>query len=147
LPLVARLWHERTMECYVCHEPTTHASECVCKASVHPRCLLKCVALSRSTKCTICHQPITNVQRKETRRYSCLVGTFAIALFSAALVCALGSLLLIALAAEEKREDVFYDLIVCCATSVCMAMVCSRFLQRLLEGHDLILVHEQYSFT
>jgi len=75
------------------------------------------------------------------------VCAFAVCLFCTTLACALASLLLVALAAEEKRQDVFYDLIWCCATSVAMATICSRFLARLLEDHDLVVVHEEYSFT
>lgn len=135
------------MECYVCHEATSDTSECACKASVHPRCLLKCIALSQSTKCTICHQPITNVCRTETRKVAWLVCGFAMVLFLTTLACCIGSLLLVALAVEEKRMSVFQDLLLCCLLSVGMAMLGSRFLQRLLENHELVVVHQEYSFT
>jgi|SaaInlV_125m_DNA_1040241.scaffolds.fasta_scaffold124808_2 E3 ubiquitin-protein ligase DOA10 len=137
------------MECYICHEPTTDAdtSECVCKASVHPRCLMRAIALSRSRKCTICHQPIANVQLKETRRVAWTVLGFATVLFLTTFACCICSLLFVALAVEEKRMSVFQDLLVCCLISVGMAMLGSRFLQRLLENHQLVVVHEEYSFT
>ena len=135
------------MECDVCHEPTTETSECACKAQVHPRCLLKCVALSQSTICTICHQPIVNVRRKETRQVKWLVCGFAMVLFLTTFACCIVSLLLAALAVEEKRTYVFHDLLICCATAVAMAMVGSRFLQRLLEQEELVAGHEEYSFT
>jgi hypothetical protein len=137
------------MECYICHEPTTDAdtSECVCKASVHPRCLLRAIALSKSRKCTICHQPIANVQLKETRRVAWTVFGFAMVLFLTTFACCICSLLFVALAVEEKRMSVFQDLLVCCLISVGMAMLGSRFLQRLLENHQLVVVHEEYSFT
>jgi len=135
------------MECYVCHEPTTETSECACKAHVHPRCLLKCIALSQSTMCTICHAPITNVRRKETRQVAWPACLLAAALFLSTFACCLASLLLVALAVEEERVYVFHDLLICCATAVAMAMVGSRFLQKLLENHALTVVHEEYSFT
>jgi len=137
------------MECYICHEFTTDAdtSQCVCKASVHPRCLLKAVALARSTKCTICHQPIANVQLKATRRVAWTVCGFAMVLFLTTLACCIASLLFVALAVEEQRMSVFQDLLICCLLSVGMAMLGSRFLQRLLENHELVVVHEEYSFT
>ncbi len=43
--------------------------------------------------------------------------------------------------------NVFQDLLLCCLLSVGMAMLGSRFLQRLLENHQLVVVHEEYSFT
>ena len=137
------------MECYICHEPTTDAdtSECACKASVHPRCLLRAIALSRSTRCTICHQPITNVQLKSTRRVAWPVCMLAAALFLSTFACCLASLLLIALAVEEERVHVFHDLLICCGTAVAMAMLGSRFLQGLLENHELTIVHEEYSIA
>ena len=137
------------MQCYVCHEPATETdtSECACRAVVHPRCLLKCIALSQSTNCTICHQPITNVCRKETRQVAWPVCLLAAALFLSTFACCLASLLLISLAVEEHRTYVFHDLLICCAVAVAMAMVGSRFLQRLLENHALTIVHEEYSFT
>ena len=135
------------MECYVCHEPTTDTSECVCKANVHPRCLLKCIALSHSTSCTICHQPITNLHLKERRQVAWPVCGLAAALFLSTFACCLGALLLVALAVEEERMNVFHDLLICCLTAVSMAMLGSRFLQRLLENHALTVVHYEYSFT
>ena len=137
------------MECYICHEPTTDAdtSQCVCKASVHPRCLLRAVALARSRKCTICHQPITNVQLKATRRVAWPVLGLATALFLSTFACCLASLLFVALAVEEQRMSVFQDLLLCCMIAVSMAMAGSRFLQRLLENHSLVVRHEEYSFT
>ena len=135
------------MDCYVCHEPTTETSECACKAYVHSRCLLKCIALSQSTKCTICHQPITNVCQKETLRVRWLVCGFATALFLTTFACCVASLLLVALAVEEKRKSVFQDLLLCCLIAVGMATVGSRFLQRLLEQQELVVRQREYSFA
>ena len=137
------------MECYICHEPVaeTDTSQCACKASVHPRCLLKSVALSRSTKCTICHEMIANVQLKQTRRVSWWVCGFAAALFLSTLGCCMSALLFVALAVEEERMSVFQDLLVCCVIAVAMATLGLRFLQRLLEEHELTVVHEEYSLA
>ena len=137
------------MECYICHEPTTdtETSECACKASVHARCLLRAIALARSTKCTICHQPITNVQLKSTRRVAWMVCGLATALLLSTIACCLAALLFIALAVEEERWGVFEDLLICCVTAVSMAMLGSRFLTRLLENHELMVVHEEYSIA
>ena len=135
------------MECYICHEPTTETSQCTCKAGVHAHCLLKSIQMADRRTCTICKGLIRNVRRRRERRLSRYVGCFAVLLGCVAFLGGLAALLLLALAAEEKRMNVFYDLIICCGTSTAIALLASSFLQKLLNHHDLIIGHTEYVYV
>ena len=43
--------------------------------------------------------------------------------------------------------SVFYDLVVCCGTSVVIAMLASSFLQKLLDDHVLVYEHVEYKYV
>ena len=134
------------MHCFVCHEETAEQCACACKAYVHKACLLKSIEARQNTDCTICKQPIQNIGKREVRVPSRWVVAFTLALASTILTSLLAALLLLALAVDDRNDKSFYDLLICCASSVCLAMCASGFLQKLLEDHDLVMTHEVYHF-
>jgi hypothetical protein len=135
-----------TTVCYVCHEPTTEKCQCACRAVVHADCLLRSVRASGKANCTICLGPIANLRvrtwRRVSRRLTC--GIFAMG--TIVMVCCLAAGLLVGLAAEEKRPNVFCDLLICCAVSVGASMAASRVLHRLLCERDLATEHTEYVY-
>ena len=132
--------------CYVCHEETTERCACACKAHVHRACLLKTVEARKNTRCSICAQPIKNVCARPVRRVSHWVVCFVIVLVATIASTSLAAILLLALAVDDRNHSAFYDLLICCASSVFLAMFASHFLQKLLTDHDLVVSHEVYSF-
>ena len=138
---------QRAMRCFVCHEPTTERCACVCKAPVHKTCLLRSIEACQKTDCTICKQPIQDVAQRPVRVVSRWVCAFAIALVSTIVAASLASLLLLALAVDDRHDEAFFDLLVCCASSVGLAMCASGFLQKLLEDHALTETRDVYQFV
>lgn len=134
------------MSCYICQEDTEEVSQCVCKARVHAGCLLECIRRSRSPKCTICQGPIANVRLRARRRLSRFVGCFVALLCASLFACALASLLLLALAVEEKRVHEFYELLIGCTSAVGWALVASSCLQKILHDHELVAEYEEYEY-
>ncbi len=133
--------------CYICHEPTAETCQCTCEATVHADCLLKSVQRSGKPVCTICRGAIRNVRACAQRRLSRYVVCFATALGATTFMSCLAALILLALAVEEERMNVFYDLVVCCGTSVVIAMLASSFLQKLLDDHVLVYEHVEYKYV
>ena len=134
------------MHCFVCHEETTERCECACKAHVHRACLLKSIEARGKTDCTICKQPIQNVELRSVRVLSRWVCVFALALATTIVTSFAASLLLLALAIDDRNDSAFYDLLFCCASSVCLAMCASGFLQKLLEDHEVVETLDVYHF-
>jgi E3 ubiquitin-protein ligase DOA10 len=134
------------MHCFVCHEETTERCACACKAYVHGACLLKTIEARQNTQCTICAQPIGNVEQQAVRVPSRWVIAFALALVSTIMTSSLAALLLMALAVDDRNHASFCDLLICCTSSVFLAMFASHFLQKLLEDHDLTVTHDVYRF-
>tara|TARA_B100000963_G_scaffold352023_1_gene364565 strand:+ start:913 stop:1326 length:414 start_codon:yes stop_codon:yes gene_type:complete len=133
--------------CYVCHEPTTETSQCACRAVVHPECLLQCIRRSGKPSCTICKGVVGNVRVCRRRRLSRYVGCFVVLLSSTVVLCSIASMILLAMAAEEQRVHQFYDLLICCATSVAIATIASSFLQKLLHERDLVEDCIEYKYV
>ena len=134
------------MHCFVCYEETTETCACACKAHVHRACLLKTIETRKNVNCSICAQPIQNVVIQTQKQPSLWVITFSVVLAITVGLASLASLLLLALAIDDRNDAAFYDLLICCASSVCLAMCASGFLQKLLEDHDLVMTHEVYHF-
>ena len=134
------------MQCFVCHEETTERCACACKAHVHRACLLKSIEARQKTDCTICKQPIENVELRSVRVLSRWVCVFALALASTIVTSFTASLLLLALAVDDRNDKNFYDLLICCASSVCLALCASSFLHKLLEDHAITETHDVYHF-
>lgn len=133
--------------CYICHESTTETCQCACRAVVHAACLLQCVQKTGSLKCSICKNAITNVRVREYRRLSRCVGCLVATLFVVMATSFLAAMILVALAAEEQRTREFYDLLICCAVTVMIAMIASSFLQRLLHERDLLEERTEYKYV
>ena len=138
---------EMASPCYVCHEPTTETCQCACRAVVHDECLLQCIRRSGQPSCTICKGVVTNVRVRRHRRLSRYVGCFAVLLLLTMVLGALASMILVAMAAEEHRTHEFYDLLICCVTSVAIAMIASSCLQKLLYERDLVEDHVEYKYV
>jgi hypothetical protein len=133
--------------CYVCHEPTTETCQCVCRAVVHAECLLQCIRRSGQPSCSICKGVVANVRVRRQRRLSRYVGCFVVLLSSTMVLCAVAAMILVAMAAEEQRMHEFYDLLICCATSVAIAMIASSGLQKLLYERDLVEDRVEYKYV
>ena len=134
------------MHCFVCYEETTNQCACACKAHVHRACLLKTINVCNSTNCTICVQPIQNVRNQPQRHVSRWVVCFAAALATTALLGCLSSILLLALAVENKNNESFYDLLTCCISSIAVSMLASGFCKRILQECDLVVVSDVYRY-
>lgn len=134
-------------QCYVCHEPTTETCQCACRAVVHAECLLQCIRRSGKPSCTICKGVIANVRVCRRRRLSRCVGCFVVLLSATIVLCSIAAMILVAMAAEEQRMHQFYDLLICCATSVAIAMIASSFLQKLLYERDLVEDVTEYKYV
>jgi len=134
------------MHCYVCYDETTERCACACKAHVHRACLLKTIETRNNTNCSICAQPIQNVVMQTLKQPSLWVMVFAVMLVVTVGTSCLASILLLALAVDDRNDAAFYDLLICCASSVFLAMFASHFLRKLLTDHDLVLSHDVYSF-
>lgn len=135
------------MLCFVCHEPTIERCACACKAHVHKECLLRSIEARQKTDCTICKQPIQDVAHRPVRVFSRWVCAFAIALAFTVMTAALASLLLLALAVDDRHDEAFYDLLACCASSLGLAVCASGFLQKLLDDHALTETQDVYQFV
>ena len=135
------------MHCYVCYEETTETCACVCRANVHRACLLKTIEMRKNTHCSICAQPIQNVVIQLQKQPSVWVIAFSVVLAVTVGLSSLASLLLLALAIDDRNDAAFYDLLICCASSVFLSMFAMHFLQKLLADHDLIVSHEIYTFV
>ena len=133
--------------CYICHEPTTETCQCACRAVVHAACLLQCVQKTGSVTCSICKNAITNVRVREYRRLSRCVGCFVATLLAVVMTSCLAAMILVALAAEEERTREFYDLLICCAATVMIAMIASNFLEKLLRERDLLEERVEYKYV
>jgi hypothetical protein len=134
------------MHCFVCYEETTETCACACKAHVHRACLLKTIETRKNIHCSICAQPIQNVVVQTQKQPSLWVIGFSVVLAITVGLSSLASILLLALAIDDRNDAAFYDLLICCASSVFLAMFASHFLQKLLADHDLIVSHEVYAF-
>lgn len=132
--------------CYVCHEMTAEQCVCACKAHVHRACLLKTIEARKSIQCSICAQPIRNVCALPVRRVSRWVLCFATVLVATILSTSLAAMLLLALAVDDRHHSAFYDLLICCASCVCISTCASSFLQKLIQDHDLVTTHDAYCF-
>lgn len=135
------------MRCFVCYGETAERCACACKACVHGACLLKTIESLQKTDCSICAQPIRNVQQREVRAPAWWAIAFTFALVSTIATSSLASLLLLALAVDDRDHAAFYDLLVCCASSVCLAMCASGLLSKLLTDHDLVATRRVYCFA
>ena len=135
------------MSCFVCHEETSERCACACRAHVHRSCLLRSIEARQKTDCTICKHPIQDVQEQTVCVFSRWVCAFAIALVSTIFVSSLASLLLLALAVDDRNGAAFYDLLICCGSSVCLSLCASGFLQKLLEDHAVTETHSTYRFV
>ena len=135
------------MHCFVCYEETTETCACACKAHVHRACLLKTIETRKNVQCSICAQPIQNVVVQTRRQPSLWVMTFAVMLVITVCTSSLASILLLALAVDDRNDAAFYDLLICCASSVFLAMFASHFLQKLLADHNLTVSRDVYRFT
>ena len=136
----------KEMHCFVCHEETVDTCACACKPHVHKSCLLKTIETRQNLDCSICAQPIQNVGVRTERYASRAVACFAVALASTIASSAIASMLLLALAVDDRQDDVFYDLLICCASCVFVATCASRLLQKLLREHDLTRRRQVYCF-
>ena len=134
------------MHCFVCYEETTERCACACKAYVHEACLLKTIQTRNNTNCSICAQPIQNVAMQTQKHPSLWVMTLAVVLVVTVCSSSLASILLLTLAVDDRNDAAFCDLLICCASSLFLAMFASHFLQKLLADHDLVVTHEVYSF-
>jgi len=134
-------------QCYVCHEPTTETCQCACRAVVHAECLLQCIRRSGKPSCTICKGVVANVRVFRQRRLSRYVGCFVVLLSVTMVLGCVAAMILVAMAAEEQRVHEFYDLLICCATSVAIAMIASSFLQKLLYERDLVEDRIEYKYV
>lgn len=134
------------MHCFVCYEETTDQCACACKAHVHRACLLKTIEVTRSTNCTICVQPIQNVTNQPQRRVARWVVCSAAALATTALFGCLSSILLLALAVDNKNSDSFYDLLTCCISSIGVSTLASGCCKRILQECDLVVVSDVYRY-
>lgn len=132
--------------CYVCHEDTAEQCACVCKAHVHRACLLKTIEARKSTQCSICAQPIQNVCALPVRRVSRWVVCFAVVLVATIVSTSLAAMLLLALAVDDRHHSAFYDLLICCASCVCVSTCASSFLQKLMQDHELVVTRDMYRF-
>ena len=132
--------------CYVCYEDTAEQCVCACKAHVHRACLLKTIEARNSTQCSICAQPIQNVRALPVRRVSRWVVCFAVVLMATIVSTSLAAILLLALAVDDRNHSAFYDLLICCASCVCVSTCASSFLQKLMQDHELVVAHEMYCF-
>lgn len=101
--------------CFVCHELTSHRSQCACRAFVHRHCLVKALAANPSTDCTICASPIENVYVCHEYQFQwttlacarcglCVVGSFAFA--ASASYLAIGISKRVELSAETHKQVV-----------------------------------------
>lgn len=134
------------MHCYVCHEDTTEQCACACKAHVHRACLLKTIEARKSTLCSICAQPIQNVRALPVRSVSHWVVCFTVVLVATIVSTSLAAMLLLALAVDDRHHSAFYDLLICCASCVCVSMCASGFLQKLIRDHDVVVTRDAYRF-
>ena len=132
--------------CYVCYEDTAEQCVCACKAHVHRACLLKTIEARNSTQCSICAQPIQNVRALPVLRVSRWVVCFAVVLMATIVSTSLAAILLLALAVDDRNHSAFYDLLICCASCVCVSTCASSFLQKLMQDHELVVAHEMYCF-
>ena len=135
------------MHCFVCHEETTDTCACACKACVHRECLLRTIEARDSSNCCICAQPIQNVAVLTRKNPSLWVVTFAAMLALTVGFSAFASLLFLALAVDDRNDAAFYDLLICCASSVFLAVFASHFLGKLLADHDLVVLRSVYVFV
>jgi uncharacterized protein YifN (PemK superfamily) len=119
----------------------------VCRAVVHAECLLQCIRRSGQPSCSICKGVVANVRVRRQRRLSRYVGCFVVLLSSTMVLCAVAAMILVAMAAEEQRMHEFYDLLICCATSVAIAMIASSGLQKLLYERDLVEDRIEYKYV
>ena len=125
---------------------TVEQCMCVCKAHVHRACLLKTIEARKSTQCSICAQPIRNVCTLPARRVSRWVLCFATVLVATIFSTSLAAMLLLALAVDDRNHSAFYDLLICCASCVCVSTCASSFLQKLIQDHELVITHDAYCF-
>ena len=135
------------MHCFVCHEETAERCACACKAHVHREGLLKTIEVRQNTNCSICAQRIQNVAVQTRQKPSIWALMLAIALLTPVLCSCVSAMLLLALAVDERNHAAFYDLLICCASSLFLAMFASHFLQKLLQDHQLSVSHEVYQFV
>ena len=135
------------MHCFVCYEETTNQCACACKAYVHRACLLKTIEVCNSTNCTICTQPIQNVTKQPQRRVTRWVVCLVAALATTALLGCLSSILLLALAVDNKNNQSFHDLLLCCMITIAVSILASTFCRRLLRDCDLVVVSDVYRYT
>jgi hypothetical protein len=125
---------------------TVEQCMCVCKAHVHRACLLKTIEARKSTQCSICARPIRNVCTLPARRVSRWVLCFATVLVATIFSTSLAAMLLLALAVDDRNHSAFYDLLICCASCVCVSTCASSFLQKLIQDHELVITHDAYCF-
>jgi len=90
---------------------------------------------------------VANVRVFRRRRLSRYVGCFVVLLSATMVLGCVAAMILVAMAAEEQRVHEFYDLLICCATSVAIAMIASSFLQKLLYERDLVEEYTEYKYV
>ena len=134
------------MHCFVCHEETVDTCACACKPYVHKACLLKIIETRQNLDCSICAQPIQNVVVRTERHASRAVACFAAALGSTIASSAIASMLLLTLAVDDREDEVFYELLICCASCVFVATCASCLLLKLLREHELTATREVHRF-
>jgi len=60
--------------CYICFndvDPATDVSPCVCRALVHPHCLLKSINHAEMPRCTICKSPFARLKEAHYHTLQC----------------------------------------------------------------------------
>lgn len=124
--------------CYVCHEPCSVRSQCLCAAHVHELCLLNSAIACRTDRCTICKGTIANLKllrmcqrtrvEEEQRANDCEL----VLLIVAALLFSTLSLLFFA-ASTEQLEHYAHLYALCCAASMSLAGSASRAFCRRAE--------------
>ena len=69
-------------ECYICLEPCSDKSPCLCTLHVHPKCLIAYVETSGHTECTVClgKYPIPKQSRSKTIQYGKHIIIYIVAL-------------------------------------------------------------------
>ena len=86
------------------------------------------------------------MRARPVRRVARWVVCFAIVLVATIASTSLAALLLLALAVDDRHHSAFYDLLICCASCVCVSMCASGFLQKLIQDHELVVTRDAYRF-
>ena len=132
--------------CFVCMEPTNETSQCVCRATVHSKCLVKALNSKQTVNCVICKTPIANVHRSRKHVVKCNEFTLVVViLFGCASVLTTISACFVVISVPErsrgKERTIFASLFGVMGTVAC-AVACVAGRRYGNENHCIVTREE-----